>query len=70
LYFPAISAARFNPCIKALYQRLLARGKPKMVALAAAMRKLLHVVYGVLCSGKPFDPAHVSIRPVGPAASN
>lgn len=70
LYFPAISAARFNPAIKALYQRLLARGKPKMVALAAAMRKLLHQIYGVLRSGQPFDPAHVSVRPVRPATSN
>jgi transposase len=69
LYFPAMSAARFNPAIKALYQRLLARGKPKMVALAAAMRKLLHQVYGVLCSGQPFDPTHVSQPPVRPAAS-
>jgi len=69
LYFPAMSAARFNPAIKAFYQRLLARGKPKMVALAAAMRKLVHVIYGVLRSGQPFDPAHVSVRPVRPAAS-
>ena len=63
LYFPALSATRFNPAIKALYQRLLAGGKPKMVALVAAMRKLLHQVYGVLRSGQPFDPAHVSARP-------
>lgn len=69
LYFPAMSAVRFNPAIKALYQRLLARGKPKMVALAAAMRKLVHQIYGVLRSGHPFDPAHVSTRPVRPAAS-
>jgi transposase len=68
-YFPAMSAVRYNPAIKALYQRLLARGKPKMVALAAAMRKLLHQIYGVLRSGHPFDPAHVSTRPVRPAAS-
>lgn len=64
LYFPAMSAARHNPAIKALYQRLLARGKPKMVALVAAMRKLLHQIYGVLRSGQAFDPAHVSQRPV------
>ncbi len=70
LYFPAMSAVRFNPAIKALYQRLLARGKPKMVALAAAMRKLVHVIYGVLRSGQPFDPAHVSVRPIRPAASH
>lgn len=70
LYFPALSATRFNPAIKALYQRLLARGKPKMVALAAAMRKLLHQIYGVLRSGHPFDPAHVSARPVRPTAAS
>ena len=70
LYFPAMSAARFNPAIKALYQRLLARGKPKMVALAAAMRKLVHVIYGVLRSGRPYDPAHVSVQPARPAASH
>jgi transposase len=70
LYFPAISAARHNPAIKALYQRLLARGKPKMVALAAAMRKLVHQIYGVLRSNQPFDSAHVSVRPVRPAASH
>ena len=69
LYFPALSAARFNPLVKAFYQRLLDRGKPKMVALAAAMRKLLHLISGVLRSGQPFDPAHVSVRPVRPAVS-
>lgn len=63
LYFPAMSAARHNPAIRALYQRLLTRGKPKMVALVAAMRKLLHQIYGVLHSGQAFDPAHVSARP-------
>jgi transposase len=68
LYFPAMSAARHNRAIKALYQRLLARGKPKMVALVAAMRKLLHQIYGVLRSGQSFDPAHVSQRPVKPAS--
>ena len=35
LYFPAMVAARFNTQVKALYQRLLARGKLKMVALGA-----------------------------------
>lgn len=70
LYFPALSATRYNPAIKDLYQRLLARGKSKMVALAAAMRKLLHQIYGVLRSEQPFDPAHVSVRPVRPSASN
>lgn len=69
LYFPAMSAARHNPAIRTLYQRLLAGGKPKMVALVAAMRKLLHQIYGVLRSGQPFDPAYVSTPPVRKAAA-
>jgi hypothetical protein len=32
-------------------------GKPKMVALVAAMAKLLRIMYGVFKSGKPFDPS-------------
>lgn len=68
LYFPAMSAIRHNPAIKALYQRLRAAGKPKMVALVAAMRKLLHQIYGVLRSGQAYDPAHVSAPPLRKAA--
>jgi transposase len=69
LYFPALSAVRHNPAIRALYQRLRAAGKPKMVALVAAMRKLLHQIYGVLRSGQAFDPAHVSTRPARTVAA-
>jgi transposase len=46
---------RHNPAVRALAQR--ARGKRPMVIVGAAMRKLLHLIYGVLKSGKPFDPA-------------
>jgi len=56
LYFPAMVALRFNAPIKALGKRLSAKGKSKMLILGAAMRKLLHLVYGILKSGKPFDP--------------
>ena len=63
LYFPAMNAVRFNPCLKPFYSRLLGKGKPKMVALSAVMRKLLHLAYGVLLSGQPFDPSHVCVRP-------
>jgi transposase len=56
LYFPAMSARQYNPLLKALYERLTACGKPKMVALSAVMRKLLVLAYGVLKSQKPFDP--------------
>ena len=49
-------ALRFNPLIRALRERLEEKGKAKMAILGAAMRKLLHLCYGVLRSGKPFDP--------------
>lgn len=60
LYFPALAAMRYNPLIQALRQRLLAQGKAKMVVVGAAMRKLLHLAYGVLKNNKPFDPAYVN----------
>lgn len=58
LYFPAMSATRCNPVLKAFYDRLVAAGKPKVVALAAVMPKLLILVYGVLKSNRPFTPAY------------
>ena len=48
LYMAAIVATRYNPDIKALYERLCAKGKAKMAALGAAMRKLVHLCFGVL----------------------
>ena len=58
-YFPAVSAMQWNPLVKAHYERLREKGKPKMVALAACMRKLLMICYGVLKHQKPFDAAWV-----------
>lgn len=55
LYFPALSALRFNPALKDMKTRLLAGGKSKMLIVGAAMRKLLCIAFGVLKSGKPFD---------------
>jgi transposase len=55
LYFPAITALRFNPLIKAQGLRLSGCGKNKMLIVGAAMRKLLHLAYGVLKSQQPFD---------------
>ena len=48
LYMGALSASRFNPVIRACYQRLLAAGKPKKVALTACMRKLLVILNAML----------------------
>jgi transposase len=56
LYFPAIVAKRHNPIVRAFCARLLAAGKSPMAVVGAAMRKLIHIVYGVLKTGKPFDP--------------
>lgn len=56
LYFPALTALRFNPLLRIFGERLREQGKNKMVVVAAAMRKLLHLAYGVLKSGQPFDP--------------
>lgn len=44
LYMATLVATRFNPKIKAFYQRLVAQGKPKKLALVAAMRKLLVIL--------------------------
>ena len=58
LYFPAIVAMQHNPLIRRFAERLRDRGKSKMSIIAAAMRKLLTLAYGVLKSGRAFDPAH------------
>ena len=56
LYMPAVAALRCNPVIRALRSRMLGAGKCKMSVVGAAMRKLLTLAFGVLKSGKPFDP--------------
>jgi transposase len=58
LYFPAVVAVRHNPLIAPWASHLRAQGKHKMVVIGAVMRKLLHLAYGVLKSGQPFDPAY------------
>jgi transposase len=56
LYFPAVTALRWNPTIRAVRVRLAAAGKPPMVIIGAAMRKLIHIAYGVLKSGRAYEP--------------
>ena len=55
LYFPALAAMRCNPVIQAMAQRLASRGKCQMVIIVAAMRRLVHLAFGVLKSNRPFD---------------
>ena len=57
LFMAALVASRHNPVIKVFYQRLLAAGKPKKVALVACMRKLLIILNAMVRSGKPWDQA-------------
>lgn len=57
LYMATLSAARYNPAIKAFYQRLRAAGKPMKVARCAAARKLLHLAWALVTKRQRFDPA-------------
>ena len=56
LFLPALVAMTHNPVVRALKQRLRERGKANKQIICAAMRKLLHIAYGVLKSRTPFDP--------------
>lgn len=55
LYFPAITALSVCPSMQAFGARLNAKGKPKMVVIGAVMRKLVHIVYGVLKHGSSYN---------------
>lgn len=54
LYYPALTALRHNPIVIAMRARLMAKGKHRMVIVGAAMRKLVHLAYGVLTTETPF----------------
>lgn len=56
LYMGALAATRFNPVIRSFYNRLIAAGKPKKVALVACMRKLLVVLNAIVHQGTPWQP--------------
>jgi transposase len=56
LYMPALCAWKHNPLIHDFCERLKANGKNGKAIACAAMRKLIHIAFGVLKSGKPFDP--------------
>lgn len=58
-FMPALVALRYNPILIEMKKRLTAAGKSKMAIVGAAMRKLVHLIYGVLKSGRPFDAEYV-----------
>jgi transposase len=57
LFLATMSAIRFNPAIRSFWQRLIAHGKPKMVAMVACMRKLLTILNAILRDQKPWQIA-------------
>jgi transposase len=61
LYMAAVVATQYNPHVKALYERLLAKGKSRMAALGAAMRKLVHLCFGVLKTQRPYQANYAKV---------
>lgn len=55
-YMAALTARTYNPACRALYERLLAKGKPKRVALIAVANKLLKQAFAIVKSGVPYNP--------------
>jgi len=58
VYMATLTATRHNPVIRAFYERLLATGKLKKVALIACMRKLLTILNAMAKTRTKFDPLH------------
>jgi len=56
LYMATLTAARYNPVIRAFYERLVAAGKPKKVALTACMRKLLTILNALIARRTAWKP--------------
>lgn len=63
LYLAAVSAARFNPPLKAFFDRLVARGKRKKLALVAVARQLLVLMVTLLQHGRACDPNWAAHHP-------
>jgi DNA-binding NarL/FixJ family response regulator len=63
-------AIRHNPAIRALYGRLKAKGKREDVVIGHCMRKLLHLVFAVWKTDRPFDPKHFPWEGAGETESS
>lgn len=55
LFMPALVAVRYEPQVKAFYEKLIAKQKARMQAIVAVMRKLLHAIHGMLRTNTDFD---------------
>ena len=70
LYVPALAGLQHNPVLRALAERLAARGKPGKVRVGAVMRKLLCLCVGVLRSGQPWNPTGRPAAQITPPPSS
>lgn len=68
LWNAARSALQHNPAIRALYRRLRAKGTRGDIAMGHCMRKLLHLVFAVWKTNRPFDAKHFPWEPTGDIA--
>jgi transposase len=57
LYMAALSAIRHNPVVRATYQRLVTRGRPKKVAIIACLRQLLTILNAIVRTRSPWKTA-------------
>ena len=62
LYMPALSAMKHNPIIKKFVDKLKAKGKTGKQIVCAVIRKLIHMIFGVLKNRIPFDPNYVNMQ--------
>ena len=62
LYLPSMVAIRFNSTVKRFAKQLADNGKNKMVIIGAVMRKLVHIMYGVMKSRQAFNPAYAALK--------
>ena len=60
LYMPSLVACRHNPILRRFAERLSATGMAKKAVIGAVMHKMTHLIYGVLRTGKPFDPNYLT----------
>lgn len=61
LYLCSLSAVQYNPQIKAMYQRLIAKGKSAKTVLIACAHKILHILNAMISKGVKWDPTHFAI---------
>ncbi len=62
VFTSTLSAVNCNPIIKEHYEKQRAKGKDRMVAIGSCMRKLVHIIYGILTSDEEFDPNYEEKR--------